>query len=279
MMVIKNMSLSDLRLVLKWASREGWNPGLDDANAFFVADPSGFLVACKDNQPVAAISVVKQDEQFGFLGLYICKPEHRGQGVAWSVWQSGMSYLDGMTVGLDGVLEQQDNYRKSGFVLAYRNIRYAGAPVGLLVKSQTCRAVIADDLPGICNLDQQIHGINRQRFMSNWVTDTEHRLSMVSVQAGKITGFGTIRACEQGFKVGPLIAASAQDAGALLAALVDKAGATEIILDVPEPNAEAMQLASDMGLVNVFETARMYRGKAPAYDLKRLYGVTTFELG
>jgi len=29
----------------------------------------------------------------------------------------------------------------------------------------------------------------------------------------------------------------------------------------------------------VFETARMYTGPAPAIDLARIYGITTFELG
>jgi hypothetical protein len=29
----------------------------------------------------------------------------------------------------------------------------------------------------------------------------------------------------------------------------------------------------------VFETARMYAGKAPACELQRVYGVTSFELG
>ena len=30
---------------------------------------------------------------------------------------------------------------------------------------------------------------------------------------------------------------------------------------------------------SVFETARMYAGPAPACELSRLYGITTFELG
>ena len=29
-------------------------------------------------------------------------------------------------IGLDGVVAQQENYRKSGFELAYANIRYGG---------------------------------------------------------------------------------------------------------------------------------------------------------
>jgi len=34
-----------------------------------------------------------------------------------------------------------------------------------------------------------------------------------------------------------------------------------------------------MGLAPVFETARMYRGKAPVVPLKNVFGVTTLELG
>jgi hypothetical protein len=40
-----------------------------------------------------------------------------------------------------------------------------------------------------------------------------------------------------------------------------------------------MELATRYGLVPVFETARMYRGNAPDLPLRRMYGITTFELG
>ncbi len=53
----------------------------------------------------------------------------------------------------------------------------------------------------------------------------------------------------------------------------------EIFLDVPEPNAAALSLAQDLGLTPVFETARMYTGRAPDIALDKIFGVTTFELG
>jgi len=54
---------------------------------------------------------------------------------------------------------------------------------------------------------------------------------------------------------------------------------SDFILDVPEPNTAAVRMAQKAGMKNIFETARMYRGDAPAYNLEQLYGVTTFELG
>jgi hypothetical protein len=50
-------------------------------------------------------------------------------------------------------------------------------------------------------------------------------------------------------------------------------------LDVPRLNRNAVALAQDLGLVPVFETARMYTGAIPPLRLDRVFGVTTFELG
>jgi len=53
-----------------------------------------------------------------------------------------------------------------------------------------------------------------------------------------------------------------------------------VFLDVPLPNADAVALAERHGLRGVFETARMYAGgNAPACELQRVYGITSFELG
>src|SRR4051794_39331147 len=63
---------------------------------------------------------------FAFLGFYIVRPDLRGQGHGYRIWQAVMDRAGSRTVGLDGVIAQQDNYRQSGFALAHRNIRFGG---------------------------------------------------------------------------------------------------------------------------------------------------------
>lgn len=88
-----------------------------------------------------------------------------------------------------------------------------------------------------------------------------------------------IRPCQRGWKIGPLVADDRAAAESVLAALLGAAGRSEIFIDVPSPNASAVALAGSLGLAPVFETARMYKGPAPALRLERIFGVTTFELG
>jgi hypothetical protein len=54
---------------------------------------------------------------------------------------------------------------------------------------------------------------------------------------------------------------------------------SEIFLDVPQPNRDAVGLAQSLALTPVFETARMYRGPVRPVALEKVFGVTTFELG
>jgi hypothetical protein len=44
-------------------------------------------------------------------------------------------------------------------------------------------------------------------------------------------------------------------------------------------NKQAVALAQALGLVPVFETARMYTGPVRAIKLERVFGITSFELG
>jgi len=281
---VRQASAADFAVAIEWAAAEGWNPGLDDLAAFHGADPQGFLIGRLGNEPVSSISVVRYGKDFGVLGFYIVHPDHRGKGAGIATWNAGMAHLEGRVVGLDGVVDQQDNYRKSGFVYAGRNVRHAGRPT-TGPGGEECpgiRSVTADDLPALLAFDRPFFAASRESFIVAWVTPDPgiQRTTKVAVADGNISGYGVIRACRRGFKVGPLFADDEKTATGLFLALCGSAGPeAEISLDTPEDNPAAVRLAERFGLQPVFETARMYRGPALELPLPRIFGITTFELG
>src|SRR5690606_16283758 len=121
---IRCMTRPEVDLCVEWAAAEGWNPGLHDAAPFHAADSEGFLVGMLDGEPIGSISAVRYGGHFGFIGFYIVAPAWRQQGYGLQLWHAAMQHLQGRLIGLDGVVAQQDNYRKSGFALAYNNIRF-----------------------------------------------------------------------------------------------------------------------------------------------------------
>ena len=42
---IRRMTREELDRLVEWAAREGWNPGLGDAEVFWNSDPDGFVAA------------------------------------------------------------------------------------------------------------------------------------------------------------------------------------------------------------------------------------------
>jgi len=276
---IRTASRADVDRMLEWAADEGWNPGLDDGGAFHAADPLGFFVGWRGGAPVAAISVVAYDDAFGFLGLYIVGPEARGQGFGLSLWREALRRRPAKLIGLDGVVAQQANYAKSGFTLAYRNIRFGGpAPATQAEDVATLVAARTIWFDRLADYDRRYFPAPRPAFLSLWL-DAAAGAALAAVNDGRVRGLGAIRACRDGFKIGPLFADDEATADALFRGLAHHAAGRRVFLDVPEPNAAALALAARYGLQPVFETARMYTGVRPDIDLRRVFGVTTFELG
>lgn len=273
------MDIGDLARAIDWAAAEGWNPGLDDANAFFAADNSGFFMGWLGERPVSAISLVKYGTGFAFLGLYIVDPEFREKGLGLATWNAALNSAPGRVIGLDGVVAQQDNYRKSGFILAHNNIRYGGKIGTAGAQDPAIREVTAELLRALAKYDRGFFPEERNEFIGRWTTGPATHHALAFVDGGTLQGYGVIRACRQGHKIGPLFAETPQIAERLFMALAAKAGGAEVFLDVPEPNSQAVSLAEIFGMSPVFETARMYRGPEPALPLGKIYGITTFELG
>jgi GNAT superfamily N-acetyltransferase len=281
---VRRATRDEFSVAVQWARDEGWNPGLSDLDAFLAADTEGFLIGFADGNPVSSISVVRYGDDYGFLGFYIVRPDARGKGYGMATWKAGMATLENRTVGLDGVVEQQDSYRKSGFQLVGRNIRFSGVPILTEAEKSTAKVVDAriEHADQLEELDRMCFGAPRSRFLQAWVfaaPDAE-RKTFVAFENGDVSGYATVRKCTEGFKIGPLFARSRQSAESLFRACCvhADAGAT-IVLDVPEANHHSVAMAESAGMAPVFETARMYRGAAPELPWSMIFGVTSFELG
>ena len=96
----------------------------------------------------------------------------------------------------------------------------------------------------------------------------------------ELAGYGVIRQCRTGYKIGPLYAENPELAESLFLALQARVEPSEpIYLDTPEVNQAAVALANRYNMTISFETARMYSGAMPDLPVDRLFGVTSFEVG
>jgi GNAT superfamily N-acetyltransferase len=268
----------EIALAADWAAAEGWNPGRADAACFATVDPQGFLIGELDGAAAATISCVNYDDRFSFLGFYIVRPDLRGRGYGLRIWNAAMAHAGTRVVGLDGVVAQQDNYKKSGFRLAYANIRYGGT-VAAAAASLAGVVPLADVPIAMVQADDAtVFPAPRAAFLRAWI-DTPGHIGRALLRAGALAAWGVIRPCRNGCKIGPLVADDRAGAEIVFASLVSTAGGAEVFLDVPSVNRDAVALAQGHGLKPVFETARMYTGAIRPLRLDRAFGVTTFELG
>lgn len=276
---IRALRREELPTVLDWAAAEGWNPGLHDGDAFLAADPDGFLAADVDGELTVSLSVVRYDATFAFMGFYICRPERRGEGIGLELFEAGLARTDAAVLGLDGVLEQEPNYARDGFVTAHHSIRFGGELTGDPAPSGV-RRLGSDDVDALVRFEreQRVFPTARRPFLERWIA-APGTIACALVDGDRIRAYGVVRACRVGHKVGPLFAADRATAEALLAALVAHVHEGPVFLDVPVVNTEGVALARDLGLEPVFETARMYRGPEPDLRLDRVFGITSFELG
>ncbi len=277
---IRTATRDEVKAIVDWAAAEGWNPGLHDAANYYTADPSGFFLGLLNGEPIASISAVKYGSSFGFMGFYIVKPEYRGQGYGFELGNAVMYYLGSCKIiGLDGVVEQQENYKRSGFELAFRNVRYETVNKGENLQHDGIVELSTLSFETIELYDKPFFPADRTAFLKAWIKQPGSAALGV-VQKEKLVGYGVIRPCRTGYKIGPLFVDTPDLAEKLFLALRSKAKVSEpVYLDVPEVNPAAVSLAGNHNMKVVFETARMYKGGEPAMPLDRIFGITSFEVG
>ncbi len=275
---IKRMESQHMQTIIDLMQAEGWNPGIYDAQTFYAADPDGFFMGCLGDEIICTASAVIYDDNFAFFGCYIVKPEYRDQGYGFQVTQARLEYVGDRNLGLDGVLDMSSKYTNIGFQTAYETTRYHAKPhLDTISHPQIADAkniLFAD----VVEYDAQYFPAKRAMFLRHWINQPECT-ALVYLKHNKIHGFGVIRKCIKGYKIGPLFAENADIADILYRQLAGNTYGAIIYIDIPHPNKSAEALIKKYNMERDFTEARMYTKGNPDIDLSKVYGITTYELG
>ncbi len=284
----------ELPLLEQWTSVEGWNPGTGDLQVAWDVDPDAFVAmrsSGPDGELLGTGTTFVQAPSFGFMGLFVVRPDARGHGLGARLWIHRRDRMvgrlaPGATVGIDGVFDMVPFYERGGFSFAHRTLRFQGPANGVDAPDIEVHQPPLDAqlLGEIVDVDARHQPVRRERFLEGWLRRPGVVTAIRRDASGRLCGLGVLRPCADGYKIGPLDAADPATAAALLATLTsDRAGpgvvGQQVQIDVPEPNEAASDLVASLGWNESFGCARMYLGPDPGLPLGSIFGVTSFEFG
>lgn len=276
-LTIRRMTREEMDIAVDWAAKEGWNPGIHDAESFYRADPDGFFAGVlDDDEIVATLSIVRYSGDLCFGGFLIVRRDLRGRGIGKKMIDFMMDRSADCNLGGDGVPAMLPTYEKNGFKFAYWNHRFQGWGGGDMPSCLTPISELSYD--DVERYDRSIFPAPRDRFLRNFLHQ-EDSTSLASVKDDEIIGYGVIRKCHAGHKIGPLFAKDRRTAEKIARGLISTVPGEQFFLDVPEPNIEGIIMANDFRMREVFTTACVYTKYIPKVPLENVFGVTSFELG
>lgn len=276
--LIERMTQAEVQTAIDWAAKVGWNPGLNDAMCFYQTDPNGFFAGKLNGKIIAVGSAVIYDDHFAFCGLYIVDEAYRHQGYGLALTKARLAYIGQRNAGLDGDLKMTDKYRRLGYRTVHQNIRYRGQSFPSISPHAAIVPLANVHFAEIERYDRLHFPAARSTFLKAWITQSQ-ATSLGYVDQGQLRGYTVLRACRQGFKIGPLFADTPAIAEQLLLQIVPYAQGGEVNLDIPGNNPEAVALVQRLHLQPIFTVDRMYLQGEPSMKVNQIFGITTFELG
>lgn len=284
---IRLMEPEDFRVINQWCIDEGWNLGRDDSDTFYKIDPQGHFIM-KKKEAIASLSLVKHTPLFFTLGPFIVKKEYRKRGIGETLWNHAMSRMNQelpeALIALYAVPAQVSRYQKSGFTPLFTNQRWylESRTQNKADDTSYCHPLNLKLIPAVSVYDSKNYIASRE-FLLTEMLKKPNVNGFIFIDDNTIKGFGIIRPCVRGFRIGPLVADTQEIAQSLINSLLKLSNQESVFLDVPECNQEALALLRLNGLRKTEEdTITMIKGSRPTSYIKnweRQYGLFSLEIG
>ena len=281
------------RFAIKPMAKEGWRPGLKDAEFFLACDPTAAFVGELNGKPIATVRISKYGDSFAFIGAYLVDKAYRGKGYGLKIFNAAVSSVRPTSkIGLYALLHLEKMYERSGFRSHFYAARY-----DFYLSAMACFLRIAEKIPvevkaiedveleNIFRYDTHVFGFERSAFLSRLLR-AEGTLGYVAVNNDGLTvGYISARPTflqEEGYLIEPLFADSKAIAERLLKALFEKLSHEEKVAPLVCMDAstkQGMELGEELQGKKVFDLVYMVTKVLPNTCLEKQFGVVIVDLG
>jgi GNAT superfamily N-acetyltransferase len=211
-------------------------------------------------------------DRFASAGMIIVAPEAQRKGIGGTLMDALLADAAGRTVILNSTDEGYPLYARLGFV-PHGHVHQHQAIFARPIDADTT-AIVREyrqaDRAAVDALDLQASGMVRKALI-----DAVFEIGEVRVieRDGQVSGYGCVRPWGRGVVIGPVVAADAADARALIAALAAPHVGRFVRIDVPEAGKLSPWL-EEIGLPRVDRVVAMTLGEPP----RQLAGASLFAL-
>jgi len=275
---IRNLALPEMAFLMEVAHKEGWNPGLYDGAAFFQSDPESFFLAEQNGVLVGGISAHRYAADLVYVGNHFVLPPYRKKGIGKELWEYALGLAGDISAGVSGLPEGRDFYVSYGFRPVTNIIQYSGIMFAEARSSDDIYSVHEMDFRMLLQYDEDIFGFPREAFLKAWL-ETPVMESVCLLKEGRIQGWGALRRCRRGWRLGPVFAETYGFAEEIVRHLAMKTYTEWVYMDIPEDNVPAIKLAFALGMTPFGARLKMAKGKGYDESLDRVFGFTTQDCG
>lgn len=242
-----------LSQALKWPYRlEDWQFALNLGRGFAV-EAQGKLLGTALWWPYG--------DDFATIGMIIVSPDAQRQGIGGRLMAALLADAAGRRMTLITTKDGEPLYTKLGFARCGFITQHQAVldKVPAIDTSVPVRAATPDDRAAIDALDAAAAGMDRRMLLDALLDVAD---AVVVEREGNVSGYGFVRRWGRGVVIGPVVAASAQDAKAIVAVLASAHEGVFVRIDVTEASGLAPWLI-EIGLPQVDRAPIMALG-APA---------------
>ncbi|XP_078354612.1 holothin acyltransferase-like [Oculina patagonica] len=274
--------------------KEGWRPGLKDAECYHACDPTAAFVGELNGKPIGCITVTKYGDSFAFGGCYIVSKEHRGTAYSRKIFDAAFaSVKPPRSIGISALLELEKMYKRKGFRSHFYGARFVfHLPTAITRFSEASerspvkiKRIEEVNSEALFMYDTAVFGFKRRAFLSKWLGVTGSHARVAIDSEGSIVGYTVARPMfvkEEGYKIGPLFADSEPIAEKLLKAVFEELlgqGDPAVVVSLDTLTKKATELGERLQGKRSMELVYMVMGDPPDACFDKSFGYTTIELG